>query len=80
MRVPPRIAVATAASIRSAAAASPSEWRSIIAAERIAAHGFAFPCPAISGAEPWIGSYNPLPSASSEAEGSMPIEPTHMLA
>ena len=29
----------------------------------------------MSGAEPWIGSYRPLLFASSEAEGSMPIEP-----
>ena len=31
--------------------------------------------PAMSGAQPWIGSYRPLPSASSDADGSMPIEP-----
>ena len=31
--------------------------------------------PAMSGAEPWIGSYSPLPFASSDADGSMPIEP-----
>ena len=29
----------------------------------------------MSGAAPWIGSYSPLPLASSAAEGSMPIEP-----
>jgi hypothetical protein len=29
----------------------------------------------MSGAEPWIGSYRPLLLASSEAEGSMPIDP-----
>ena len=39
------------------------------------ASGFATPRPAMSGAEPWIGSYSPLPASSSAAEGSMPIEP-----
>ena len=33
------------------------------------------PLPAMSGAVPWMGSYRPLLFASSEAEGSMPIEP-----
>ena len=37
----------------------PKEWRSIIAAERIVAIGLALPCPAMSGALPWIGSYRP---------------------
>ena len=37
-------------------ASRPKEWRSSIAAERIIAIGLALPCPAISGAEPWIGS------------------------
>ena len=78
VRAPPRIAAATAASIRSAGPACPSEWRSIIAADRIAAHGFALPCPAMSGAEPWIGSYRPLASLLSEADGSIPIEPAHI--
>ena len=32
-------------------------------------------CPAISGAEPWIGSNRPGPEAPKEAEGSMPREP-----
>src|SRR5665811_905986 len=31
--------------------------------------------PAISGAEPWHGSYRPLLFASSEADGNMPMEP-----
>src|SRR5947207_2122395 len=32
------------------------------------ASGLAMPLPAISGAVPWIGSYNPLPPSSSEAD------------
>jgi len=39
--------------------ARPSEWRSIIAAERIVASGLATPLPAMSGALPWLGSYRP---------------------
>ena len=34
----------------------------------------------MSGALPWLGSYRPLPLASSEAEGSMPIEPVSIAA
>ena len=34
----------------------------------------------MSGAEPWDGSYRPLPFSSSEAEGSMPMEPVSMEA
>ena len=50
--------------------------------------GFAIPCPAISGAEPWIGSYNPgvvlklgelkseiVGAPAREAEGSNPKDP-----
>src|SRR3546814_1677268 len=82
VRAPPAIAAATAASIRSAGSCMSSEWRSSIAADRIAAHGLALPCPAISGALPWIGSYRPHAPAHSRsaAEGRIPIEPTHMLA
>ena len=46
----------TARSSASAAAACPNDQRSIIAALRIVAAGFASPLPAMSGAEPWIGS------------------------
>ena len=46
-----------------------------MAAERMVASGLATPLPAMSGAAPWIGSYSPLPLASSAAEGSMPIDP-----
>src|SRR5204862_521054 len=75
VRAPAASAAAMAASTFCAASSLPSEWRSSIAAERIAAHGFALPVPAMSGAEPWIGSYMPLSplQARSEAEGSMPI-------
>ena len=40
--------------------------------------GLAIPLPAMSGAEPWIGSYIPLPVSFIEADGSMPIEPVIM--
>ena len=47
--------------------------------------GLALPWPAMSGAEPWTGSYMALrrPDASgapSEAEGNMPSEPVSMAA
>ena len=35
------------------------------------------PRPAMSGAEPWIGSYNPGPPSPIEAEGIMPSEPVN---
>ena len=38
---------------------APSECRSIIATLAIVPTGFASPFPAMSGAEPWIGSYSP---------------------
>ncbi|MNG27466.1 hypothetical protein D3C84_1125900 [compost metagenome] len=44
------------------------------------ASGLAMPCPAMSGAEPWHGSYMPLLLASRDAEGSMPMEPVSMEA
>src|SRR5262249_27059774 len=46
----------TAASIAQAASSLPNEYRSIMAAERMVARGFAMFLPAISGAEPWMGS------------------------
>ncbi len=51
-----------------------------MATERMVASGLATFCPAMSGAEPWMGSYMPLPLASREAEGSMPMEPVSMAA
>ena len=50
--VPSRITSSTARSIRSAPSPYP-RWRSMSAAERMAASGFAMFCPAISGADPW---------------------------
>ena len=38
------------------------------------------PLPAMSGAEPWIGSYSPRVPSPSEALGSMPIEPAIIAA
>jgi len=38
-----------------------SEKRSIMAALRMVASGFAMPLPAMSGALPWLGSYRPWP-------------------
>ena len=49
--------------------------RSIIAADRIVASGLALPCPAMSGAEPWMGSNRPGLPVPREAEGSIPMEP-----
>src|SRR3989338_37448 len=49
-----------------------------MAAERMVARGLAISLPAMSGAEPWLGSYMPLLLASNEAEGSMPMEPVSM--
>ena len=65
---------------------SPAENRRSIAALRIEAIGFARDLPAISGAEPWIGSYKAgLPPLRRrpffggkdeiEAEGNIPKEP-----
>jgi hypothetical protein len=56
VRNPDCSTLATAASMRAAACGWPSEWRSISAADRIVASGFATPLPAMSGAVPWIGS------------------------
>ena len=52
VRRPAASVSATARSTASASMASPKEWRSIIAAERIVARGFAIPLPAMSGALP----------------------------
>ena len=46
----------TAASIASASAATPREWRRSMAALRMAPMGLATPRPAMSGADPWMGS------------------------
>src|SRR5439155_10571907 len=56
VRWPRSSTVSTAASIRSASAARPSEYRKSIAADRMAAMGLATPWPAMSGAVPCTGS------------------------
>ncbi len=59
--------------------------RRSMAKERICADGLAIPRPAMSGAEPWIGSYSAgrRPDASgapSVADGSMPSDPVSAAA
>ena len=54
-RVPPPARASIAATTRSWASRSP-RWSSIIAPAQIAAIGLAMPRPAMSGAEPWMGS------------------------
>ena len=44
------------------------------------ANGLAMPLPAMSGAEPWIGSYKPHAEEFREADGNMPIEPVNIAA
>ncbi|MNT50838.1 hypothetical protein D3C72_1877750 [compost metagenome] len=44
------------------------------------ASGLARSLPAMSGAEPWLGSYRPLLFWSSDADGSMPMEPVSIEA
>ena len=56
VRYPSVSTFCTAASTASASLSISREKRSIIAAERMVAIGFALSCPAISGAEPWLGS------------------------
>ena len=56
------------------------ESRSIIAAERMVAMGLARSLPAMSGAEPWMGSYRPRLVAPKEEEASMPMEPVIIAA
>ena len=66
----------SAARIRAPASRNPA-WSSIMAPAQIAPDGFAMPSPAISGAEPWMGSkregYDP--SGLRLAEGAIPIAP-----
>ena len=44
-----------------------------MAADKIVASGLATPCPAMSGALPWLGSYRPLLRASNDAEGMVKL-------
>ena len=78
--MPASRAPATAASIAIATSSRPSDQRASIAADRIVPTGFAIPRPAMSGAEPWIGSYMPNVPCSvfrspSDADGSIPRLP-----
>ena len=80
VRQPSSSARATAASMASAASSRPSDVRSSIAADRIVPIGFAMSRPAMSGAEPWIGSYRPnvpwsVRRSPSDADGSTPRLP-----
>src|SRR5215469_1511548 len=50
----------TAAFTAAASFVNPNVYSSIAATLPIAPSGFALFCPAMSGAEPWTGSYNPL--------------------
>ena len=78
----------TAVSMARAGLSSPMEYLSNKAELRMVPIGLAIPCPVISGAEPWIGSYKPVVVLKSgalkseivgaparEAEGNNPREP-----
>src|SRR4029077_15206847 len=80
VRQPSSSAPETAASIAAAAASFPSEIRSSIAADRIVPIGFAMSRPAMSGADPWMGSYRTkrpcaLRGSPSDADGRKPRRP-----
>ena len=51
-----------------------------MAADRTVAIGFAMFFPAMSGAEPWLGSYRPNFVSFRLAEESIPMEPATILA
>lgn len=83
-------ALLTAASIAWAGFSRPKEYRSSIAPLSIVPIGFAIPLPAMSGADPWMGSYKPSVGLKSlegndgaparDAEGRRPKEPGMTLA
>ena len=54
VRKPSLSTLCTAPSMAAASASISKARRSIIAADRIVASGLALPCPAMSGAEPWM--------------------------
>ena len=58
----------------------PKLYRSIMAADRMQAMGLTASCPAMSGAEPWIGSYRPRVPSPRLEEGTMPMLPVISLA
>ena len=64
----------------SASLLSPNEYLRSIAADIIVAIGFALSLPAMSGADPWLGSYRPNLPSPRLAEGSIPKEPVTILA
>lgn len=73
--------ILTASSTCLASFSRPNEYRSMSAIERMVPIGLAMFWPAMSGAEPWMGSYSPgmreAPSGMppSEADGRRPSEP-----
>src|SRR3989442_12798859 len=65
----------TALSIACAASSRLRDQRSNSAALKMAPTGFATPFPAMSGADPWIGSYNPPAPAPEPARGHITQPP-----
>src|SRR5699024_11590236 len=51
-----------------------------MAADRMQAVGLTMSLPAMSGAEPWMGSYRPRVPSPSEEDGIIPMEPVIMEA
>ena len=81
VRQPSRSAQATPSSTAAASVSKPKECRSIIAVDNIEAMGLHVFWPAMSGAEPWQGSYIPgLPGSLRDADGNNPNEPDKTLA
>lgn len=80
VRRPASSAAPTAASMAAASASRSKLYFNSMAADRMVPMGFALSCPAMSGAEPWIGSYRPRLPWPSDEEGIMPMEPVIMLA
>src|SRR5207302_10497572 len=76
VRSPATSAAVTARSIELAAFSLLSVKRRRRAALRMAPIGLATPRAARSGADPWIGSYNPRRPAPRLADGSIPSDPT----
>mmetsp|Transcript_51319 Transcript_51319/g.76662 ORF Transcript_51319/g.76662 Transcript_51319/m.76662 type:complete len:202 (+) Transcript_51319:34-639(+) len=70
----------TACSINKASSGRSKSYLSIMAALRIIAKGLALSSPAMSGALPWHGSNTPGPSSPILADGSIPSDPTNILA
>src|SRR5580658_1241732 len=75
VRTPEVSTRATAFSTPAASTSNPNECRNIMATDKIAPSGFAIPFPAISGADPCTGSYNPT-APPTLADARRPSEPT----